>query len=100
MRLPFFLNLECGELVRRDDYSVQVFVICSGDSTLFFIIKNNNMKWKVRVSAENIFFVEIETVEEMLEWISKYEKEHSTSIRVCCAMTGKRIIGGVLQYSK
>lgn len=57
------------------------------------------MKFKCRTFELNVFSIEIESVELMLEFINKYEKEHNTSLRVCCAETGKRIIGGILQYS-
>lgn len=55
------------------------------------------MKWKCRTLELEVFYHETETVDEMLDFISKFEKENNTSIRVCCAESGKRIIGGILQ---
>lgn len=55
------------------------------------------MNFKCRTLEQYIFFVDMDTVELMIDFINNYEKENSTLLRVCCSKTGKRIIGGILQ---
>lgn len=48
----------------------------------------------------NVFEIEVDTVEDAILEIEKYEKEHQTALRCFEKETGKRIVGGNLINTK
>lgn len=58
------------------------------------------MTFKSRDSNLVIFEFECDTVEDAIKHLSDYEKEYGVRTRCFEKSTGKRIIGGVLQFSK
>lgn len=58
------------------------------------------MIFKARDSYLKVFEFEADTVEDALQYLSDYEKEHGLTTRCFEKSTGFRIIGGILQKSK
>jgi len=58
------------------------------------------MTFKSRDSNLVVFEFEVKTVEDAIRHLSDYETEHKVSTRCFEKSTGKRIIGGILQFSK
>ena len=58
------------------------------------------IKFRARDSNSKIFEFDVETVEDAIKYLSDYETKHKVSTRCFEKSTGKRIIGGKLQFSK
>ena len=58
------------------------------------------MTFKARDSTLKVFEFESKTVEDAIKYLSDYETENNVSTRCFEKSTGKRIIGGILQFSK
>lgn len=58
------------------------------------------MTFKARDSNLKVFEFEASTVEDAIQHLSEYEKEHVVTTRCFEKSTGFRIIGGILQKSK
>ena len=58
------------------------------------------VKFRARDSNSKIFEFEVETVEDAIKHLSDYEAKHKVSTRCFEKSTGKRMIGGMLQFSK
>ena len=58
------------------------------------------MTFRARDSNLVIFEFEADTVEDAIKHLSDYETKNKVSTRCFEKSTGKRIIGGILQFSK
>ena len=58
------------------------------------------IEFRARDSNLSVFEFEANTVEDAIKHLSDYETKHKVSTRCFEKSTGKRIIGGVLQFSK
>ena len=58
------------------------------------------MTFRARDSNLVVFEFECETVEDAIKHLSDYEAKHKVSTRCFEKLTGRRIIGGILQISK
>ena len=58
------------------------------------------IEFRARDSNLIVFEFECNTVEDAIKHLSDYEKEHGVKTRCFEKLTGRRIIGGVLQISK
>ena len=58
------------------------------------------MTFKARDSNLVVFEFEAATVEDAIKHLSDYETKHNVSTRCFEKSTGRRIIGGILQFSK
>ena len=58
------------------------------------------MEFRARDSNLVIFEFEAATVEDAVKHLSDYETKHKVSTRCFEKSTGRRIIGGILQFSK
>ena len=58
------------------------------------------MEFRARDSDLVIFEFEADTVEDAIKHLSDYETKNKVSTRCFEKSTGRRIIGGILQFSK
>ena len=58
------------------------------------------MEFRARDSTLAVFEFEADTVEDAIKHLSDYETKNKVSTRCFEKSTGKRIIGGILQFSK
>ena len=58
------------------------------------------MTFRCRDSKLNVFEFSTETIEEAIEYLKIYETKNNCSTRVFEKETGKRIIGGKLEFTE
>lgn len=58
------------------------------------------MTFRCRDSNLNVFEFSVDTVEEAIQYLSDYETKNKCSTRVFEKDTGKRIVGGKLEFTE